>query len=272
MVQSTPLSEFQQNELLKEFASRCQSASKSIQSYINATPAPDEETMLTLIETNDKLSVAMSKYHRAALTARKSYPPPEPQNPPEQQEANANSPQDEAESKPSSKNRIATRFASLRRKPTRTGQGASQQPARAVRTAASEEPVGAAEPNITSTRRQPIDTTSGGGSAPVSVPQSGSTTLLPQTSAGTTTNDRSGAAGAPSGGGYQHNSDDFLIENPFADRFSTTNNNNNDTNGDTNRGMPGSLGPAASTGPAGGPPDSTFLTSKPPGGAQPSSR
>ncbi|PGG97348.1 hypothetical protein GX51_07382 [Blastomyces parvus] len=73
LVQSTPTAEFYSNDLLREFSARCQAASRSIQGYINATnPAPDEDTMLTLIETNDKLSVAFSKYQRAAVIARRN--------------------------------------------------------------------------------------------------------------------------------------------------------------------------------------------------------
>jgi hypothetical protein len=35
-------------------------------------PAPDEDTLLTLIETNDHLSIAMSKHQRALLQARRN--------------------------------------------------------------------------------------------------------------------------------------------------------------------------------------------------------
>lgn len=84
LVQSTPPSEMIGNELLKEFAERCQSASRSIQGYIHSdNPAPDEDTLLTLIETNDQLSTAISRHQRALLQARKSvgatglsHPPP----------------------------------------------------------------------------------------------------------------------------------------------------------------------------------------------------
>jgi hypothetical protein len=72
-VQSTPPSEVLGNELIKEFADRCQSASRSIQGYINAEdPAPDDDTLLTLIETNDQLTLSMSKHQRAVLQARKT--------------------------------------------------------------------------------------------------------------------------------------------------------------------------------------------------------
>ncbi|EEH09751.1 conserved hypothetical protein [Histoplasma capsulatum G186AR] len=72
-VQSTPTAEFYSNDLLKEFSARCQAAAKSIQGYMNATnPSPDEDTMLTLIETNDRLSAAFSKYQRAAVVARRN--------------------------------------------------------------------------------------------------------------------------------------------------------------------------------------------------------
>lgn len=80
VVQSTPPAEVLGNELIKEFAERCQSASRSIQGYINAdNPPPDEDTLLTLIETNDALATALSKHQRAILNARKvvsQSPPP----------------------------------------------------------------------------------------------------------------------------------------------------------------------------------------------------
>jgi hypothetical protein len=72
-VQSTPQSELLANELVKEFGDRARSAHKSIQTYMNCeNPPPDEDTMLTLIETNDQLNVAMSKHQRAILQARKA--------------------------------------------------------------------------------------------------------------------------------------------------------------------------------------------------------
>lgn len=73
VVQSTPPNEFVGNELIKEFVDRCQSASRSIQGYIHSdNPPPDEDTLLTLIETNDQLSVALSRHQRAMLQARKA--------------------------------------------------------------------------------------------------------------------------------------------------------------------------------------------------------
>ena len=72
-VQSTPQAELPTNELVKEFAERARSAHKSVQRYMNCeNPRPDEDTMLTLIETNDQLNVAMSKHQRSILQARKS--------------------------------------------------------------------------------------------------------------------------------------------------------------------------------------------------------
>ena len=72
VVQSTPPNEILGNELIKEFADRCQSASRSIQGYIGSdSPPPDEDTLLTLIETNDQLAMAMSKHQRAVLQARR---------------------------------------------------------------------------------------------------------------------------------------------------------------------------------------------------------
>jgi hypothetical protein len=73
LVQSTPPAEFDQNDLIREFADRCLSASRSIQGYISSqNPAPDDDTMLTLIDTNDQLALAMSKHQRGVLQARKA--------------------------------------------------------------------------------------------------------------------------------------------------------------------------------------------------------
>lgn len=72
VVQSTPPTELIGNELVKEFVERCQSASRSVQGYIHSNnPPPDEDTLLTLIETNDQLSTAISRHQRALLQARR---------------------------------------------------------------------------------------------------------------------------------------------------------------------------------------------------------
>ena len=71
LVQSTPPSEFDSNELIREFADRCQTAQRSLHGYMNADPAPDEETFQTLIETCEQLNLASSKHQRAALSARR---------------------------------------------------------------------------------------------------------------------------------------------------------------------------------------------------------
>ena len=86
LVQSTPPNELIGNELVKEFAERCISAQRSIQGYIACdNPSPDDDTMLTLIETNEQLSLAASKHQRALLQARRligASPSPPAQTPP----------------------------------------------------------------------------------------------------------------------------------------------------------------------------------------------
>lgn len=73
MVQSTPQDELLGNELIKEFAERARQAHKSIQTFMACeNPAPDENTMLTLIETSEQLGIAMNKHQRAVLQARKA--------------------------------------------------------------------------------------------------------------------------------------------------------------------------------------------------------
>jgi hypothetical protein len=72
VIQSTPPAELLGNELVKEFVERCQSASRSIQGYIHSdNPPPDADTLLTLIETNDQISTAISRHQRAYLQARR---------------------------------------------------------------------------------------------------------------------------------------------------------------------------------------------------------
>ena len=79
VVQTTPQAEVHGNDLLKEFADRCQSASRSIQGYINSdNPPPDEDTLLTLIETSDQLTLALSRHQRALLQARRNMGAPSP--------------------------------------------------------------------------------------------------------------------------------------------------------------------------------------------------
>ncbi|KAL5118013.1 hypothetical protein ACEQ8H_004159 [Pleosporales sp. CAS-2024a] len=83
LVQSTPAHELIGNELVKEFAERCTAAQRSVQGYIACDdPAPDDDTMLTLIETNEQLSLAASKHQRAVLQARRLQSPSPAATPP----------------------------------------------------------------------------------------------------------------------------------------------------------------------------------------------
>lgn len=69
---NTPTNEMMDNDLIKEFADRCLSASRSIQGYMVSTdPAPDNDTMESLIDTNEQLQRALSQHQRAVLGARK---------------------------------------------------------------------------------------------------------------------------------------------------------------------------------------------------------
>ncbi|KAF1998447.1 hypothetical protein P154DRAFT_439271, partial [Amniculicola lignicola CBS 123094] len=83
LVQSTPPHELLGNDLVKEFSERCISAQRSMQGYINCdSPPPDDDTMLTLIETNEQLSLAASKHQRAVLQARRLHAPTPTPSPP----------------------------------------------------------------------------------------------------------------------------------------------------------------------------------------------
>jgi hypothetical protein len=72
VVGHTPPHEILANDLIKEFADRCQSASRSIQGYMVANdPTPDNDTMENLIDTNEQLQSALNTHQRAVLSARK---------------------------------------------------------------------------------------------------------------------------------------------------------------------------------------------------------
>ena len=81
VLQSTPHPEIPQSELIREFADRCRVASRSIQGYISAATGDgdgggsgggngmDEDTLTTLIMTNDLLTMAVGKHARAVKEA-----------------------------------------------------------------------------------------------------------------------------------------------------------------------------------------------------------
>lgn len=72
LVANTPSTEVLENDLVKEFADRCLSASRSIQGYMTAeNPSPDNETMESLIDVNEELQQALNNQKRAVLSARK---------------------------------------------------------------------------------------------------------------------------------------------------------------------------------------------------------
>ncbi|KAL3956607.1 hypothetical protein ACCO45_009453 [Purpureocillium lilacinum] len=61
VVMNTPSTEMLQNELIREFANRCLSASRSIQGYMTSeNPGPDNDTMESLIDTNEQLQTALN--------------------------------------------------------------------------------------------------------------------------------------------------------------------------------------------------------------------
>ncbi|KAM0209740.1 hypothetical protein ACHAPQ_001484 [Fusarium lateritium] len=72
VVMNTPPGDILDNELIKEFADRCSSASRSIQGYMTSeNPTPDNDTMENLIDTNEQLQTALNQHKRAVLSARK---------------------------------------------------------------------------------------------------------------------------------------------------------------------------------------------------------
>jgi hypothetical protein len=71
VVACTPPSDVLNNDLIKEFSDRCLSASRSIQGYMSSEPAPDNDTMESLIDTNEQLQRSLNQHQRAILQAKK---------------------------------------------------------------------------------------------------------------------------------------------------------------------------------------------------------
>lgn len=71
LVQSTPQAEIPDNALIREFSDRCKLAARSMHAYIEAEePAPpDADTLTTLIETNDVISIALEGHRKAVAAA-----------------------------------------------------------------------------------------------------------------------------------------------------------------------------------------------------------
>lgn len=80
VVGCTPPSEILSNDLIKEFSDRCLSASRSIQGYMSADPAPDNDTMESLLDTNEQLQRSLNQHQRAVLQAKKHLGLGEPRN------------------------------------------------------------------------------------------------------------------------------------------------------------------------------------------------
>ncbi|PGH28276.1 hypothetical protein AJ80_00167 [Polytolypa hystricis UAMH7299] len=229
VVQSTPPAEFHGNDLLKEFAGRCQSASRSIQRYINSTnPAPDEDTMLTLIDTNDRLSVALSKYQRAAVIARKNMRTTESQeqiSTPQQQPEHGRK-QATSNITPVEETKSSVPILSLPRKALNKFRSLDRAPAEAsppTTTAPQAAPTSTFAPTLdpqSDYQRQGAFASGRGDVSPLEETPPALPPLISTTPATTTTAARSNGNGIS--GGYQYNSSDFQVENPFADKYSTT--------------------------------------------------
>jgi GAT domain len=177
--QSTPAAEVQSHELMREFSHRCQAASRSIQSYMAVeNPPPDENTLLTLIETNDQLSVALSKYQRTLLNARRALGATPAGTPPAGTPPNSNG--------------NSSGYGS--------GNGTSSgSPVNGNRESTSPPPTQSAAPLPVQSLNEPFSSTLPTFDAEAPVPAPATTT--PSTSARR----------------YQYNADEFAVENPFAD-------------------------------------------------------
>ncbi|KAM0355648.1 hypothetical protein ACHAPU_000033 [Fusarium lateritium] len=148
VVMNTPPSEILDNELIKEFADRCSSASRSIQGYMTSeSPTPDNDTMENLIDTNEQLQTALNQHKRAVLSARKQLglyertdsqspsvtPQLQPQQPESQREANGtnnyfNNASSSGAAYNEGKGKEASSYPSPSGPPPRAGEGSSSRP------------------------------------------------------------------------------------------------------------------------------------------------
>ncbi|KAF4448901.1 hypothetical protein F53441_7725 [Fusarium austroafricanum] len=146
VVMNTPPGEILDNELIKEFADRCSSASRSIQGYMTSeNPTPDNDTMENLIDTNEQLQTALNQHKRAVLSARKQLglyertdsqspsvtpqPQAQQQQPESQFETNGtNHYSNNASSSGSGKGKETHSYSPPPSPPTKAGEGSSSRP------------------------------------------------------------------------------------------------------------------------------------------------
>ncbi|PLB38557.1 VHS and GAT domain-containing protein [Aspergillus candidus] len=219
-VQSTPPAEFLDNELIKEFSDRCRNASRAVQDYIHGSnPPPDEDTLATLIETNDELSVALSKYQRAMLQARKALGQSGSQSPASSNDASGASGASRPVPAPPAPPREVHSIPALQPVPASQGPATYEPP--------SHSPPASYRPASPGPTAHELD-------SPVSPHGQTAYGVVPAP-VGT------GATGAGPNR-YEYRSEDFQVQNPFADSYAT------------NAGPPGTAGnlPADGTAPAPG--------------------
>ncbi|KAJ5774772.1 hypothetical protein N7457_009668 [Penicillium paradoxum] len=182
-VQSTPPAELEDNDLIKEFVDRCRTGSRVVQGYIHANnPAPDEDTLLTLIETNDEISVALSQQQRAMLKARKARGSSSPSS------SNVNS--------PSPISQVGASVAGNFSPPTAPARSSTWNPE-------SPAPVAELSSAVMTGGRSPPNPALALSSNPNTVTRFNTTPAPP----------------APSR--YEYNAEEFQVRNPFADDFAT---------------------------------------------------
>ncbi|EGE85980.1 hypothetical protein BDDG_08925 [Blastomyces dermatitidis ATCC 18188] len=247
LVQSTPTAEFYSNDLLGEFSARCQAASRSIQGYMNATnPAPDEDTMLTLIETNDKLSDAFSKYQRAAVIARRNASrtnsqqeiPPVSQQWPYQQQLpppppHLHQPEQQNYEVPTGKRSVPllsiprkalNKFRSDKQEqPIDAQLHQYQHPASFPQTLPEQTTTTTGARWTTQTPR-PRSAVSPLATTPPQLPSTNNqhTTTVPSRTAALTSHATHTSSNNATSSPYHYNSSEFQVENPFADTYSTS--------------------------------------------------
>ncbi|KAK2791072.1 hypothetical protein FQN52_005026 [Onygenales sp. PD_12] len=279
LLQSTSTEDFLANDLLPEFSERCQSATRSIVGYINSTnPPPDEDTMLTLIETNDRLAVALSKYQRAALVARKTMSRSQSQdiNVASQNQMHADHPQPgplttSATAPPP--NEITTMkqrtvpILSLPRKAlskfrsdktsqapepayTQTKAPSAQQeqePPSPPRTPPQHRIDASSAAAAATLTRSPQSAISAVQSSPPTLRANAPTATLSSNIAGSGASRSNGttATATSTSGAYQYNSSDFQVENPFADTYSSSHFDKDNNNHDASSARANAVGAGA---------------------------
>lgn len=192
--------------------------------------------MLTLIETNDKVSVSLSKYQRTLLAARRAHGPT-----PHAEQSPARSQAEELAEReppaPPAQNRsvpllsIPRKALGIFKSPKKPREPHDPPPQETTPAASTKDTISATAPKpvLPATHNTNEDMENNSSKPDEISPISTTPPSLPLITQALTSpppqrpqQQEQQHNGTATGGGYQYNSSDFQVENPFADKYSTS--------------------------------------------------